>query len=321
VYNQMKKITIPPLTKVLTSLFFFSTVSITVLVFGCSSDARLEIAGSVSFVLRNVPGGTFPTGIDDDGGYQKVGSFWMGEAEVTYELWNEVYVWALSNGYNFANAGTMGWGSGVTNQHPVVNVNWHDAVVWCNALSEMAGLIPVYVSLDVDVYVIVRDSRDTNAAECDRAIAVSSASGYRLPEMVEWECAARYLGTGNPGYGIESPDSSGTYWTPGNFASGARADVSEEDATGRVGWYLVNSAGSTHAVKRKTPNALGLYDMSGNVWEICSSLYFGTAFLVRGGSWNEQALFLMIGYDSYYNFALPPESERNYIGFRIVRTR
>jgi len=239
----------------------------------------------------------------------------MGETEVTYELWNEVHAWALSHGYNFANAGTMGWGSGVTNQHPVVNINWRDATVWCNAISEMAGLAPVYIYLDGDVYVVVRDSRDTNAVQCDNVHTVPSSNGYRLPEMIEWECAARYLGTANPGYGIENPASSGIYWTPGTFASGASADCNDENATGKVGWYLDNSSGSTHAVKGKDPNTLGLYDMSGNVWEFISSI------LVRGGSWNEHALSLMIGYDSFYNFSPSPDWERNDFGFRIVRTR
>ena len=56
---------------------------------------------------------------------------------------DEVYIWA-TNGigrtgagqYTFANAGTMGDGTGDTNQHPVTTVNWRDSMVWCNALTE-----------------------------------------------------------------------------------------------------------------------------------------------------------------------------------------
>jgi sulfatase modifying factor 1 len=299
-----------------------SIVFISILTLRCSSNSWLSIVGSVSFNLQNVPGGTFPTGIYKDGGDQTVSSFWMGETEVTYELWNEVYSWAISNGYNFANAGTMGWGSGVTNQHPVVSINWRDAMVWCNAISEMAGLVPVYINLDLDVYVVVRDSRDMNAVQCDSVKTVPSSNGYRMPEMIEWECAARYLGMVNPGYGIENPASSGIYWTPGTYASGANADCNDEDATGKVGWCLANSSGSTHAVRGKNPNALGLYDMSGNVWEFCSFVYSPVPPLhVRGGSWNDHYLSLMIGYYDAYNFGVTPDSERNDTGFRIVRTR
>ena len=216
----------------------------------------------------------------------------------------------------------MGWGSGVTNQHPVVSINWRDAMVLCNAISEMAGLVPVYINLDLDVYVVVRDSRDMNAVQCDSVKTVPSSNGYRMPEMIEWECAACYLGMVNPGYGIENPASSGIYWTPGTYASGASADCNDEDATGKVGWCLANSSGSTHAVRGKNPNALGLYDMSGNVWEFFSFVYSPVPPLhVRGGSWNDHYLSLMIGYYDAYNFGVTPDSERNDTGFRIVRTR
>ncbi|MFO7707332.1 MAG: SUMF1/EgtB/PvdO family nonheme iron enzyme [Desulfobacterales bacterium] len=59
-----------------------------------------------------------------------------------------------------------------------------------------------------------------------------------------------------------------------------------------VAWYSENSEGSTHPVGRKTPNGLGLYDMSGNVWEWCRDLYTPGASrdrVIRGGSWNLDA--------------------------------
>ncbi len=89
---------------------------------------------------------TFPTGTDNSGSANVPSRFIMGETEVTYQLWKEVYDWATdaargTKKYTFANAGRQG-GNWVdsnpvgTNQHPVTTVNWRDTIVWCNALTE-----------------------------------------------------------------------------------------------------------------------------------------------------------------------------------------
>ncbi len=81
------------------------------------------------------------------------------------------------------------------------------------------------------------------------------ADGYRLPTEAEWEFAARYAGSGE--------------FLPASWASGASADALNREATGRVGWFSANSGMHTQKVGLKEPNALGLYDMSGNVSELC----------------------------------------------------
>jgi formylglycine-generating enzyme required for sulfatase activity len=90
------------------------------------------------------------------------------------------------------------------------------------------------------------------------------SDGYRLPSEAEWQYACK-AGTTEYRYG-------------------------ELD---KIAWYNENSAGTTHEVGRKEPNAWGLYDMLGNVWEWCWDLYdqnvYGSYRIFRGGSWAEEA--------------------------------
>jgi hypothetical protein len=98
-------------------------------------------------------------------------------------------------------------------------------------------------------------------------------SEYRLPTEAEWEYAAR-SGTKNKGYKYAGSDS-----------------------INAVAWYTDNSDAKTHKVGTKAPNKLGLYDMSGNVWELVSDKYGKNGspydsstkpdsfYLYRGGSW------------------------------------
>jgi formylglycine-generating enzyme required for sulfatase activity len=85
-------------------------------------------------------------------------AFQIAQYETTYELWKEVYDWATDNTarggsvYTFANAGAEGHGTNGTGTaaeaerktRPVTAINWRDAIIWCNAYSEMSGREPVY---------------------------------------------------------------------------------------------------------------------------------------------------------------------------------
>ncbi len=134
------------------------------------------------------------------------------------------------------------------------------------------------------------------------------ADGYRLPTEAEWEYAAK----------------------GGNISKGYR--FSGEDNLDEVGWYYDNSGGIIHRVKGKEPNELGIYDMSGNVWEWCwdwygSSYYSGgettdpkgpttgSRRVLRGGSWSSDAHYC---HSAYRNYSYPSYSY-TFVGFRVVR--
>ncbi len=278
------------------------------------------IAG-VSFNMKYVPGGTFPTGTDDQGGSQTISAFWIGETEVTYELWGAIYTWAASHGYTFANPGRQG-GDDVTltdpvgtNQDPVTEINWRDAMVWCNAASELAGLIPVYYAdagYTTPIRSVDNGAIDTTAGHEDNPYINSDANGFQLTGSMEWECAARY--------------EDGASWTPGNYASGATADYTDFNADNTVAWFgdstdeVTGNTTTTQPVEGKTANALGIYDMSGNVWEWCFDWYTGDSGsyrVLRGGSWYDDADSLQVG---YVNNDFPGYGYFS-IGFRLVRTK
>jgi formylglycine-generating enzyme len=286
--------------------------------------AATYTADGVSFIMAYVPGGlTFPTGVNDDGNASVTNAYFIGETEVTYELWQKVYDWAVNGTggatgegeYTFANAGAMGDGSGDTNQHPVTTVNWRDSMVWCNALTEWynAQKGTSYECVYTYSSAIIRDAQDSNSTACDNAAAGSTAKGFRLLTSDEYELAARYRDGTNWTYGDHaSGDDSGACYDDGDILGGLETST----VFGDYAVYNGNSGSSTAAVKSKTANALGLYDMSGNVWEWCFDPS-GSGRVLRGGSWNYTAGSLHVGYWGNDN----PGIEGISIGFRFARTQ
>lgn len=179
---------------------------------------------------------------------------------------------------------------------PVEFVSWMEAVQFCNALSEREGL--------ENAYAIAGGEVTWNRA----------ANGYRLPTEAEWEYAAR-------GGRIAAVTDEPLKRSP--FAGDTNADA--------VAWFEHNSGKATHPVGRKAPNELGLFDMSGNVWEWCWDWYGeyprtevvdfeGAAKgsgqkVLRGGAWFTPPHLLRVTY-RYWN---SQSFKVNSVGFRLAR--
>jgi formylglycine-generating enzyme required for sulfatase activity len=204
-------------------------------------------------------------------------------------------------------------------------IDWRDMIVWCNAFSEMTARAPVYCS-DAGFTIPFKDPtggscgsiRNTTPGSFDTPYVNWNCSGYRLPTEGEWEYTARYI--------------NGSSWTPFNYASGDTAPYNTSTTIGDYCWYLANSGGVTHDVGGKLPNALGIYDMSGNVFEWCWDLYGdypgtstnyrgsdnGSDRMARGGGYYVNANWLQVGIRGW---GVGPCNEGNGFGFRLARTQ
>lgn len=239
--------------------------------------------------MRLINGGVFMMGSDDvdvdydeDPHIAKVNNFEIGLYEVSFD---EYIAYALLGG-NLPSDDERGRGS-----HPVVNIQWFDAIRYCNWLSKINGFEPVY-------------NEDTWMQDL-------SKNGYRLPTEAEWEYAAA-------GGSVEKTKFAGTnsYDSLSIYANHISDDDSFEHAAPQGSFE---------------PNALGLYDMIGNVWEWCYDWYgdypqksdigyvgpkSGDYKIVRGCSWNRKPKFCRTSNRGYFS----PDVRFNSIGFRLART-
>jgi formylglycine-generating enzyme required for sulfatase activity len=208
---------------------------------------------------------------------QVVATFQIGKYEVTWGDWQKVRDWAVAKGYDLKDVG-----QGLSESHPVTHVNWCDVMKWCNAKSEKEGKTPVY-QVSATTY---------KTGETVPTVS-ESANGYRLPSEAEWEWAARG-GKKSKGY---------TY--------------SGSNDLNAVGWFKDNAGKKTQEAGKKLANELGIYDMSGNVWEWCFLDLYGLRH-IRGGSWNPNDVHAAVadrGYNGVY-----PDYQGHVIGFRLARS-
>ena len=257
-----------------------------------------------------IPAGPFTMGdcfgdLDDSGGTPLhtvyVSGFYLDQYELTKARWDEVYSWAVANGYSFDNPG-----SGKGTNHPVYEVNWHDAVKWCNARSEKEGRVPAYYlsAAQTDVYRRGQVPVENGWVKWD--------AGYRLPTEAEWEKAARG--------GLER-----RRFPWGDTITQSQANYTSDMVPGEGGYPLYDVSPTrnwhprygfgpypwTSPVGSFAANGYGLYDVAGNVWEWCwdwHGTYFsgaqndprgpasGSVRVIRGGCWQLSAYYCRVMY-------------------------
>lgn len=260
--------------------------------------------------------------------------FEINRYETTYELWYDTRIIAEELGYIFINPGQEGSdgkrGGRPTKEkyQPVTRICWYDAIIWCNALSEIHGLTPCYTYKGS----VLKDATDT--VSCDLCVCDWNADGYRLPTETEWEFAARRTPTGFQSGSLVS----GQVDANGNEDASIPEEELSWSALNAYGTHRVGTAGSPFTEDAPpesgsgNPNAAGIFDMSGNVSEFVwdwNALYTetkpetrstgaeaGNERICRGGSWSPYTPFIYAG-DRY---SYDPNECYNYLGFRFCRT-
>ncbi|MCL2155420.1 MAG: SUMF1/EgtB/PvdO family nonheme iron enzyme [Leptospirales bacterium] len=276
-----------------------------------ASDAILYAQWEeIEFEMVPISAGTFTMGSNDSADYGAspphqvaLTGFYMGKYQVTQEQYEAVME---SNPSSFSSSPTAGE---IQGKRPVEYVSWYDALVFCNKLSVIEGLTPAYIissSTNPDDWGLVPTISD---ATWNAVGIVPGSTGYRLPTEAQWEYACR-AGTI-------------TAWYHDDYEPGLE----------NYAWYYVNSNSMTHEVGKKLPNAWGLYDMHGNVWEWCWDWWdnydsgaspetdplgasLGLFRVIRGGLWVDPAEDLRSAFRGHYYV---PSLRSADIGFRLVR--
>jgi formylglycine-generating enzyme required for sulfatase activity len=257
----------------------------------------------------SVPAGSFQRNVVATN-ISAVSAFRMSEKEITRAQFKAIMGTDPSD---------TGFSSGTSD--PVQMTNWYHAIAFCNKLSLAEGLKPVYSVTGVDFSALSFAAIPVaTVAAWDAPTVDWSATGYRLPTDMEWMWAAMGATGGATGYAKAYAGSA--------EAGGAKVNI------GDYAWYDSNSGTKTHPVGTAGttghPNELGIYDMSGNVfewtWDWFDSYPTGSVTDYRGPASSVHRVARGGACDTADSFcsmstraSCAPSPQSNNYGFRVVR--